>query len=420
MFFSSFPFEGMPTGGMPHGSRRKGNIDNEKFYKVLELSKDCSENEIKKAYRKLAIKHHPDKGGDPEKFKEISRAYEVLSDPEKRRMYDEGGEDALDGSYAATDASDIFDLFFGGGSRKPKGKKRGEDIVSTLKVTLEQIYNGTMRKLAINKDVICSKCDGHGGPKDAFINCSSCNGQGVRIEIRQMGSMIHQTQSMCSHCSGQGRMLSEAHKCKACNGRGVNATKKILEVFVEKGVPDQHKITFHGEADEKPNEIPGNVIFVISQTPHDVFKRNGGDLFMTKAIPLYEALTGATFFLKHLDGRVLKIKTPEDEMVTPGSVKVIHNEGMPAYKTSFSRGNLYITFEVNFPIGKILTAPEKQKLLELFPFKQATPEKSDLPIEEVVAQHADLEEYHSRENARQSYEQEEEPDGNRVDRKSVV
>lgn len=413
MFFGGFPFEGMPGGGMPHHPRSK-DVDTEKLYKLLDLPKDCSETEIKKAYRKLAIKHHPDKGGDPEKFKEISKAYEILSDPDKRRIYDEHGEEGLDGSYTATDASDIFDLFFGGGMRKPKGKKRGDDIVSQLKVSLEQIYNGTMRKLAINKDIICSQCDGYGGPKDAFVTCSTCNGQGVRIQVRQMGSMIHQTQSTCSSCNGQGKSISEAKKCKSCYGKGVKQTKKILEVFVEKGVPDQHKITFHGEADERPNEIPGSVIFIITQAPHETFKRNGNDLFMTKSIHLYEALTGCTFYITHLDERVIKVQTPEGEVVTPGCCKVVANEGMPIYQSAFSKGNLYITFDVIFPVDRTFTGDERAKLLELFPYTPEAPGKTDGHIEEYVAQHFDLDEYQAYESSRHHAHEDDEPEGNRV------
>ncbi|CDI86776.1 DnaJ domain-containing protein, putative [Eimeria praecox] len=171
MYFSSFPFgEDIPGHGRPRGPAKERNTT--KFYEVLEVDKNASVQDIKKAYRKLAIKHHPDKGGDPERFKEISRAYEVLSDPEKKSIYDELGEEGLEGGGAETDPSDIFDLFFGG--RRPgrqQSKKKGEDIVSPIKVTLEQIYNGAPRRMAINKDVICKDCEGRGGPADAFITC---------------------------------------------------------------------------------------------------------------------------------------------------------------------------------------------------------------------------------------------------------
>ncbi|KAK2195729.1 bifunctional Heat shock protein DnaJ [Babesia duncani] len=417
MFFQNFGFDGIPGGGMPGGGmphRSREPVDTEKLYKLLEVNKDATENEIKKAYRKMAIKHHPDKGGDPEKFKEISKAYEILSDPEKRRVYDEHGEEGLEGNYTASDATDLFDLLFGGGGRRPKGKKRGEDVVSQLKVTLEQIYNGAMKKLAINKDIICDKCEGHGGPKDAFISCSYCNGQGVRVQIRQMGAMIHQTQSVCSQCAGQGRQMADEKRCKSCYGKGVKQTKKILEVFVDRGVPDQHKVTFYGEADERPNETPGNVIFVVCQQPHETFKRNGNDLFITKSIPLYEALTGCNFYIKHLDNRVLQITTQDNEVVVPGSIRVIQNEGMPIYKSAFSKGNLYITFDVVFPVGRTMSPEEKQKLLELFPYKPEEPIKTtEGTIEQVTATEVDPEEIHAR-SAKQSYEQDDDHEPGRV------
>ncbi|ORM39430.1 DnaJ -like protein [Babesia sp. Xinjiang] len=412
MFFGDFGFGGMP-GGMPH--HRSREVDNEKFYKTLELSRDCSESEIKKAYRKLAIKHHPDKGGDPEKFKEISRAYEVLSDPEKRRIYDEHGEEGVDGNFSHGDASDIFDLFFGGG-RKSKGKKRGEDVVTQLKVTLEQMYNGAMRKLAINKDVVCESCDGLGGPSDAFVNCDLCNGRGIRVQIRQMGAMIQQSQCMCNACNGQGRTISDSKRCKSCSGRGVMQTKKILEVSIERGVPDQHRVTFHGEADERPNEIPGNVVFIICQAPHEQFKRSGADLIMLKTIQLYEALTGCTFYVKHLDGRILAVQTPENEIVRPGSVFVIENEGMPVFKSAFGKGNLYVTFEVQFPISRKFSAVEKERLLELFPYKPEQPPSGVSTIVNVGASEVDPEEIQERArvHAHVEHDRDDEPEGNRV------
>lgn len=412
MFFGDFGFGGMP--GMHHPHHRE--VDNAKFYNVLGLSKDASESEVKKAYRKLAIKHHPDKGGDPEKFKEISRAYEVLSDPEKRRIYDEHGEEGLDGSHAAGDASDIFDLFFGGGSRKPKGKKRGEDVVTKLSVTLEQIYNGAMRKLAINKDIVCETCDGLGGPRDAFETCGLCGGRGVRVHVRQMGAMIHQTQAMCNNCNGQGQSIDSSKRCKSCNGKCVLQTKKILEVLIERGVPDQHRVTFHGEADERPNELPGNVVFIITQADHKIFSRSGSDLFFHRKISMYEAMTGCTFYLTHLDGRVLRIKTPENQVITPGSVFRIDNEGMPVHKSAFGKGHLYVNFEVDFPIGRTFSTAEKKKLLELFPYEPDKKPEDAKSVEDNIAQETDVSELQSRARANCSshQEQEEEHDSNRV------
>lgn len=398
-------------GGMHHPRSRE--VDTDKYYNILGLSKDASESEVKKAYRKLAIKHHPDKGGDPEMFKEISKAYEVLSDPEKRRLYDEHGEEGVEGNFAAGDPSDIFELFFGGGGRKPKGKKRGEDVVTQLNVTLEQVYNGAMRKLAINKDIVCESCDGLGGPREAFETCSTCNGRGVRVQIRQMGSMIHQTQSVCNKCNGQGRNVDSSKRCKNCNGRCVKQTKKILEVHIERGVPDQHKVTFHGEADERPNEIPGNVVFIICQAPHELFKRSGQDLVMLKKIKIYEAMVGCSFFIKHLDGRIIHIKTPENQIVRPGSAFCIEKEGMPIHKSAFGKGNLYITFEVELPVGRVFSPVEKKKLLELFPYEPESKPADAKSVEVQMANEVDIEELQARARANSSPGPDNEEDDNR-------
>ncbi|CTQ40792.1 DnaJ homolog subfamily A member 2 [Babesia microti strain RI] len=410
MFFSGFPFDGMDSGAMPpHRKKKAGN--NDKFYNILELSKDCTTADVKKAYKRLAIKHHPDKGGDPEKFKEVSRAYEVLSDPEKRKVYDDFGEEGLDGSFAPSDATDIFDLFFGGGGRKPRGKKKGEDIVSQIKVTLEQIYNGAMKKLAINKDTICETCQGHGGPKDLFETCRGCNGQGVKIQIRQMGPMIQQTQSVCPECGGQGQMISDTNKCKSCYGRGVKKVKKILEVPIEKGVPNQYKITFNGEADQRPNEVPGDVIFIVEQQDHDLFKRSGNDLLITHEISLYEALTGFEFTLDHLDGRNLLIKN-EGEVVCPGEIKVLKDEGLPQFKTPFSYGNLYITLKVKFPVGRSFNDDEKKVLLKLFPYDKKEIRDTG-SLQTCVVQDADMRELNAR-SERHRADHDEEHEGNKV------
>merc|ERR1719463_529505 len=178
------------------GGRGGGKpADTTKFYKLLEGEKNASESEIKKAYRKLAVKHHPDKGGDPEKFKEITRAYEVLSDSDKRSKYDRFGEEGLEDGGGGGDPTDIFDAFFGGGGRRGGGKKQRQktkDVVQPLKVTLEQLYGGATKKMAITRQVI-DKAKG-------VQNCSECDGRGVKVQVVRMGPMIQQMQSTCSDC----------------------------------------------------------------------------------------------------------------------------------------------------------------------------------------------------------------------------
>lgn len=397
MFFSSggFPFGGAEHfegfGGMSDRGPKK-DVDTQKFYDLLGLQKDASINDIKKAYRKLAIQHHPDKGGDPDTFKDISRAYEVLSDPEKRSLYDAHGEDGLEGGGGGGEnAQDIFDLFFGGGGGRRRGtpqKKKGEDLVSHLKVTLAQLYKGATRKLAINRDVLCNGCDGLGGPKEAIEKCSTCDGQGVRVQIRQIGPMIQQMQSKCNLCNGEGNIMPPNKKCKTCKGEKTAKDRKVLEIYVEPGAPNGHKCVFSGEADQKPGEMPGDVVFVLDQQDHPVFKRKQADLFIEKDITLYEALTGYKFLIESLDERKLLIYSAEGEVTNQGAIRCVRGEGMPTHKNPFVKGDLFIAFNVIFPDSSSLDANQKALLSKILP------RPSPLGIDE----NADDIEYHYVEN----------------------
>mmetsp|Transcript_12375 Transcript_12375/g.18232 ORF Transcript_12375/g.18232 Transcript_12375/m.18232 type:complete len:433 (-) Transcript_12375:502-1800(-) len=366
MFFGGDPFEhfshmgGMP-GGMPGGMggpRRSEDVDNSKYYELLGVEKDATDNDIKKAFRKLALKNHPDKGGDPEKFKDITHAYEVLSDPDKRKLYDMHGEEGVkDGGGPSRSADDIFSMFFGGGRRGESGPRKGEDLVHPLKVSLEDLYNGKTVKLAINRDKLCDECEGRGGKAGAERMCDVCNGRGVRIQLRQLApGMVQQLQSTCPECRGKGKMMREKDKCKGpCKGKKVVKERKVLEVHVDKGMRNNQKVTFHGESDEAPGQIPGDIIFVIQEKDHPTFKRKGSDLLMTKHISLVEALCGYTFTFDHLDGRSIKVSPPAGQVTKPDSLQMIPHEGMPHHGNPFVKGRLFILFKVDFPDNGSLT-----------------------------------------------------------------
>ena len=212
------------------------------FYDILGVSPQATDAELKKAYRKLALKYHPDKNPDAgDKFKEISMAYEVLSDSKKRAIYDEGGEQALKeggggrGGGGFHSPMDVFNMFFGAGGggqfNGARGPAKSKPIVHKLGVTLEELYKGRTRKLAINREISCVHCDGKGGSK--VETCGTCKGRGLKVTSKQIGpGMIQQMQSPCEACGAQGEIVSEAHKCKSCKGKKTTKDKKIIEVNI--------------------------------------------------------------------------------------------------------------------------------------------------------------------------------------------
>ncbi|KAH0714436.1 hypothetical protein KY284_007341 [Solanum tuberosum] len=366
--------------------------DNTKYYEILGVPKAASQEDLKKAYRKAAIKNHPDKGGDPEKFKELAQAYEVLSDPEKREIYDQYGEDALKegmgGGGGGHDPFDIFQSFFGGGgspfggggSSRARRQRRGEDVIHPLKVSLEDLYNGTSKKLSLSRNVLCSKCKGKGSKSGASMKCSGCQGSGMKVSIRQLGpSMIQQMQHPCNECKGTGETISDKDRCPQCKGEKVVQEKKVLEVHVEKGMQNGQKVTFPGEADEAPETITGDIVFVLQQKEHPKFKRKGDDLFVEHTLTLTEALCGFQFVLTHLDNRQLLIKSQPGEVVKPDQFKAINDEGMPMYQRPFMRGKMYIHFTVDFP--ESLT-PEQCKNLEAVLPPRPKLQVSDMELDE--------------------------------------
>lgn len=404
------------------GARAPKKSDSTRYYEILGVPKNASQDELKKAYRKAAIKNHPDKGGDPEKFKELAQAYEVLSDPEKRDIYDQYGEDALKegmGGGGGHDPFDIFQSFFGGNpfgggsSRGTRRQRRGEDVVHPLKVSLEDLYNGTSKKLSLSRNVLCSKCKGKGSKSGASMKCNGCQGSGMKVSIRHLGpSMIQQMQHVCSDCRGTGETINEKDRCPQCKGEKVLPDKKMLEVTVEKGMQNGQRITFEGEADEAPDTVTGDIVFVVQQKEHPKFKRKGDDLFVEHTLLLTEALCGFQFILTHLDGRQLLIKSGPGEVVKPGQFKAINDEEMPVYQRPFMKGNLYIHFSVDFPES---FTPEQCKALEAVLPPRTASQLTDMELdecEETTLHDVNLEEeMRKKQSQQEAYEEEEEGSG---------
>lgn len=359
-------------GGFPHGHGGPGeqeDVDTTKLYEVLGVEKNASASEIKKAFRKKAMMHHPDKGGDEAKFKEVNKAYEILGDQEKRDLYDKHGEKGVEqgGGGGGVDPSDIFSSFFGGGGGGGGGRgrqRKGKDVLFRLKVSLDDLYNGATKKLRLTKQVICKKCEGKGG--EGVKTCHTCKGRGVRLIIRQLGpGMIQQMQTACDTCDGQGEVIPPSSRCGTCKGEKTLKEKKTLEVHVEKGMSHGQKVVFRGESDEAPGILPGDVVVVLEQAEHDTFVRKLSHLFFKKQITLVEALTGFTHYIEHLDGRVLKIVSDPDTVYEPGCFKCVRDEGMPQERNKMLRGHLYIEYDVVFPDE--ISADMRKKLMACLP-----------------------------------------------------
>ena len=257
----------------------------------------------------------------------------------------------------------------GGGGRSSRSRQRkGEDVVHGLKVSLEDLYNGVTKKLSLAKNVLCPKCDGKGSKSGASGHCGTCKGSGVRVVVRQIApGMVQQMQTVCNECRGSGQVISEKDKCPQCHGQKVVQEKKVLEVHIDKGMVNNQKIVFQGEADEAPGTVPGDIVFVVQEKEHPTFKRKGPDLFLEKDITLVEALCGFQMTVTHLDKRQLVISTNEGDVVKPGSFKAVYDEGMPTYQQPFNKGKLFIHFNVKFPEPGDLSDDDMKALEKIFP-----------------------------------------------------
>lgn len=276
--------------------------------------------------------HNP---GAEEKFKEISSAYEVLSDPQKRQVYDQYGEAGLEGGAGGGGmaAEDLFAQFFGGGGggfggglggmfggMQNRGPPKARTIHHTHKVSLEDIYKGKVSKLALQRSIVCTKCNGVGGKEGAVRRCSGCDGHGVKTMMRQMGPMIQRFQTMCPDCNGEGEIIKEKDRCKGCQGKKTVVDRKVLHVHVDRGVRSGTKVEFRGEGDQAPGIQAGDVVFEIEEKPHARFTRKEDDLFYKCEIDLVTALAGGTVFIEHLDERWLSVEILPGEAISPGTL----------------------------------------------------------------------------------------------------
>lgn len=412
-------------------------VKDTKFYEILGVAPTATEAELKKAYKVGALKHHPDKNAHnpnaADKFKDLSHAYEILSDPQKRSIYDQYGEEGLEGGAGGggMNAEDLFSQFFGGGSAfgggggggfggmfggggmQQRGPPKARTIHHVHKVSLEDIYRGKVSKLALQKSVICSKCEGRGGKEGAVKRCAGCDGVGMKTMMRQMGPMIQRFQTVCPDCNGEGETIRDKDRCKACSGKKTVVERKVLHVHVDRGVRTGHKIEFKGEGDQTPGVQPGDVVFEIEQKPHARFQRKDDDLFYHAEIDLVTALAGGVIYIEHLDERWLSVEIIPGEAISPGSLKMIRGQGMPSMR-HHDCGNMYVQFDVKFPAKNFAADPGAYDIL-----RQVLPSTvtSTGPPNEAMSEPADLEDVDASQQARATgadEEDEEHQGGERV------
>ncbi|UZW12648.1 molecular chaperone DnaJ [Clostridium pasteurianum] len=350
------------------------------FYEVLGLQKGASEDEIKKAFRKLAIKYHPDKNKGnkeaEEKFKEINEAYQVLSDPQKRAQYDQfgtadfngagaGGYGGFDGGgFDFSDLGDIFGSFFGGGfsqggGRRPNAPQRGNDMEYSINLTFEEAVFGVDKEISITRSETCDTCHGSGAkPGTSPKTCDKCHGSGhIRVQRNTpLGSFVSET--TCDKCGGKGTIISDP--CHTCHGSGVQRKKRKITVKIPAGVDTGNVIPLRGHGEHGKNGGPAGDLYInIRVMPHKTFKRQNFDIFIDSHISFVEATLGIELKVPTIDGDV-KYAVPAGTQ--PGTRFRLKGKGVPRVNGS-GRGDQYVRVIVDIPKG----LNEKQKeALEMF------------------------------------------------------
>jgi molecular chaperone DnaJ len=352
------------------------------YYDILGVNKNSDDQEIKKAYRKMAIKYHPDKNPDnkeaEEKFKEAAEAYEVLSNPDKKARYDRFGHQGVGGAggnggqgFGGMNMEDIFSQFgdifggggfgggFGGQSQGGRRVQKGTNLRIKVKLTLEEIAKGVEKKIKVNKLISCKSCSGSGAESgSSFSTCGTCRGTGriTRVTNTILGQM--QTSATCHTCNGEGRIITS--KCKTCYGDGVVRDEDTISINIPAGVAEGMQLSVSGKGNAAPRGgIPGDLIINIEEIPHEELQRDGNNLYYNCHINFVDAALGTTVEIPTLDG---KAKFKIEPGTQSGKILRLRSKGLPELN-SYSKGDLLVDVSVWTPLT--LSAEEKELLEKL-------------------------------------------------------
>lgn len=339
---------------------------NKDYYKILGIDRNATQDQIKKAYRKMAKKYHPDvyKGEDKdERFKEINEANSVLSDPDKKRMYD---------TYGTADEREIhqnnpfgFDFGFnpfGFGQRTShKQKERGDDLRITINVKFDDLFYGVHKKIRLTKDVKCHRCHGSGSETNETTTCPHCNGSGYVTHTKHMGNAIYQTTSSCEHCNGTGTIIKDP--CPCCDGTGVETKQVDVEFDIPAGIQDGGYFVVEGAGNEGPHRgIPGSLIVMINETPSEtgLTRDNNNNLLFKRLVPFKTLVFGGDIEVPYINNtkKTINIKAGTNS----GKTLRIRRAGFPDPNDNAIKSDYYITIECDIPNVFDLTEEQQEKI----------------------------------------------------------
>lgn len=379
------------------------------YYEVLGVSKDASEDEIKKAYRKIAIKYHPDRNPGnkeaEEKFKEAAEAYDVLHDSQKRQQYDQfgfngpgGGTGGFGGFSSAGGFSmdDIFSMFgdvfgghggfsgfgsgFGGGGQRRAAQQRGSDLRLKVRLTLQEIATGVTKKFKVKRDVACNHCHGSGAEgSGGHETCPTCHGSGVVTRTTQSLFGMMQTQSVCPTCGGEGTVIK--NKCHYCGGSGVVKGEEVVEIKIPAGVSEGMIVNVPGKGNTgRHNGTPGNIQVYIEEEPNTTFVRDDNDLIYNLLLDFPTAALGGNVEIPTIDGGKVRIKI--ESGTQPGKALRLRGKGLPAVQ-GYGRGMGDMVVNISVYVPKTLSSSEKKALEEM---QQSDNFKGDYATKQTIFQ----------------------------------